>query len=106
MENNLEPKNLLRNNPFLVITLACLVAIVMSTISFLVYYNSDTRQVVQQIQKNNQNTEIDKSTVIDSGQLDATYIDSVKENIKNDVSKHDDDLEFSVSELTDSALGL
>lgn len=99
-------RGLLRNNPAFVITLACLLAILMSSIGFLAYYNSDTRRTVEQIQKNNLEVDTNQSTNLDSGELNTTYIDNLETTLTKEIYKHSDEIEFSASELTDSALGL
>lgn len=106
MDNN-EEKNLLRNNPLFVIGIASLLAIAMFTVSFLLYYRSDTRRTIEQIQENNLNILYDESSS-DAlpPELNDVYLDTLEERIKRQITDHSDDTEFSSDELTDSALGL
>mgnify|MGYP003532905843 FL=1 len=106
MENN-DDKTLLRNNPFFVIGIACLIAIIMFAVSFLSYYHSDTRKTIAQIQANNLNTETEQTNdVVVSTDLNANYIDNLEKSITDKILAGDDDADFSPEELTDSALGL
>jgi hypothetical protein len=106
MENNSE-KLLLRNNPFFVIGIASLLAIGMFTVSFLAYYHSDTRKILEQIQANNLSAPpLSEADTLRSDELNATYIDELEKSIKEAIDSHPDDVEFSPDELTDSALGL
>jgi cytoskeletal protein RodZ len=106
MENS-DDKTLLRNNPFFVISIASLVAIIMFAISFLSYYNSETRKTIEQIQANNLNSEVDQQNDdVTPASLDADYIDSLEKSITDKVLSQDDDADFNPEELTDSALGL
>ena len=106
METN-EDRTLLRNNPLFVIFIASLIAIAMFTFSFLLYYRSDTKKTIEQIQANNI---LDKSQVRNESQLpddlNSDYLDSLESSITDLVTAHSDDSEFSPNELTDSALGL
>jgi len=106
VENNQTEKELLRNNPVFIITIACLIAVVMSVIGFLAYYNSDTRRMVEQLQINNQQEVVESTLAPATGDLNSAYINSLEDGITQAVEKHDDDTEFSSSEITDSALGL
>lgn len=106
MENNKTEKPLLRNNLVFIIFIASMIAIVMSTVGFLAYYRSDTRRIVEQLQINNQQEEVESVLAPSTGELDAPYIDSLENGITGAVEKHNDETEFSASEITDSALGL
>jgi hypothetical protein len=106
MENN-PHKPELRSNPVFVITIALIVALGMFTISFLMYYNSETRRTVEQIQVNNQNIiKEEKSHTITVGQLDKQSIETLGKDITTKVLSHSADTDYSPADLTDSALGL
>lgn len=106
MESN-DDKALLRNNPLFVIGLASLAAIAMFTISFLSYYNSDTKKTIEQIQTNSQRnaSEAQGDTTLPAD-LSPEYLTTLEGKIEDSISTHSDDTEFSPDELTDSALGL
>jgi len=106
MESN-DDKTLLRNNPFFVIGIASLIAIIMFSISLLSYYNSDTRKTIEQIQANNLSSATDSTDDMSLPEdLNGDYIDELEKSITDRVSSHVDDVEFNSEELTDSALGL
>ena len=105
MDSSSEEKALLRNNPFFVIGIASLIAITMFAVSFISYYNSDTKRTIEQIQANNLNGVTDTDQQFQT-ELNGTYIDDLEKTISDKVTSHVDDVEFSPDELTDSALGL
>jgi capsular polysaccharide biosynthesis protein len=100
------PKLSLRNNPVFIIAISCLIALLMTAISFWLYYRSDTRQIVEQVQANSRQLE---QQVVDDAQvgvLDSDNVDSVEQSIINTIEDLNDETDFSAAELTDSALGL
>lgn len=106
MDSN-EEKTLLRNNPLFVIGIASLLAIAMFSVSFIIYYRSDTKKTIEQIQENNlQSASDDSSSDALPAELNDVYLDSLETQIKEQIAEHPDDTEFSADELTDSALGL
>lgn len=95
----------LRNNPFFVISIALIVALLMSTASLVSYYRSETRKTVEQIQKNN----IDGALLVEESvpeELSPEYVDRVEKNIEDSVSGMSSEVDYNADELTDSALGL
>lgn len=96
----------LRNNPFFVITVAVLVAIIMILLSTYMYLRSDTRQIVEQIQVNN--SELIKSETDNSiiGEFSPEMIDAIESNIRDDITSLNTDADYNPDELTDSSLGL
>jgi uncharacterized protein YpmS len=105
MENNSD-KAILRNNPLFIITLACLIAIGMFLVSFITYYHSDTKKTIEQLQANNQQLANDEKTSPVLNDLDQKSIEKLRQNLTEQIQAHNDDVEFSSDELTDSALGL
>jgi hypothetical protein len=103
-EGKLDRSRLL-NNPFFVIGAACLLGLVMTFIGLMLYYNSDTRRTVEQIQQNNEQL-ADSPLINNSEEISETYINKVETDITNLIKRHPDDTELNPSELTDSALGL
>ena len=104
MEVSQEKK--LRNNPFFVITIACIIAVIMSLISFLLYYNSDTRRTVEQLQINTQQLNEEAVDLTANQELSDAYIDTIEKEISDSILVENDEADFSAAELTDSALGL
>lgn len=99
-------KRELRNNPLFVISIALFTALLMSAISVLMYYNSETRMIVEQIQQNN--SEIGESTTLPealSGELNQAYVDSLEAKIRSDIAGLDPNVDYNPDELTDAALG-
>ena len=96
----------LRNNPFFVITIASILALLMSLVSFLLYYNSDTRKTVEQLQLNTQQINADPDAFTPKEALSTEYITQVQEKVSDTIMTHSDETDFSAAELTDSALGL
>jgi hypothetical protein len=106
MEVN-DHKPQLRSNPIFVISISIVVALLMLTISFLKYYNSDTRRTVEQIQLNNQKLIKDEKThSVVVGQLDKQSIEALGKDITTKILSHSTESDYSVDDLTDSALGL
>lgn len=95
----------LRNNPLLVIGLACCVAAAMSIVAFFVYYRSPTREIVEQIQRNNTAFE-QQATPADTALLSQEYLDRSEAKIRKVLGDHNDKADFSASALTDESLGL
>ncbi len=103
MNEHVDEAKQLRNNPVFIIVLACLVGIVLSSISFVLYYRSDTRKVVEQIQRNNIEF---SSQVADGSELSVESLNKTESSIIDAVGAHKDDQEFPAAELSDSELGL
>lgn len=99
-------KRLLRNNPLFVITIACLLALLMSAISFYLYYNSETRRTVELIQQNNQQLNLDEVSDKLPEKLSKEYLDQVEKDVINEVTSHSTDFEFNPEDLSNSSLGL
>jgi hypothetical protein len=98
-------KPALRNNPFFVISIALVVALLMSAASLVSYYRSDTRETVEQIQLNN----INGAALVEKAipeELSPEYIDDVEKSIEASVSSMSAEVDYNADELTDSALGL
>jgi len=102
-----EDRTLLRNNPLFVIFIASLLALAMFAFSFTLYYRSDTKKTIEQIQANNllDNSQTSTESQLPS-ELNSDYLDSLERSITELVNSHSDESEFNPDELTDSALGL
>lgn len=106
MESN-DDRALLRNNPLFAIGISCLLAGLMFAAGLFSYYRSDTKNTIEQIQKNNSLSSTGEQTDATMiTELSAEYLDQLETKIGKQISSHDDEAEFSSSELTDSALGL
>jgi cell division protein FtsX len=103
MEDN-RPDKQLRNNPFFVIGIASMLAITMTAISILMYYGSDTRDVVEQLQANLQDEAYSQPSA--DASIDINSLDGQEKRISESVNALDDEADFGASELSDSALGL
>lgn len=107
METSHDESKLLRNNLLFVIALSSLVGLLIFAISFLMYYNSDTRKTIEQIQANNISLqEAQKTTTIDDANFSPASIDELQNSIEKDFESLDEQTDFSVDQLTDSSLGL
>ena len=101
-----QPENRIQNNPVFVIAVACLLALIMSSISFVLYYRSDTRKTVEQLQKNSLEKESQANSSAAPTEISVDYIDEVEEKAGDLIDTHNNETDFSAAELTDSALGL
>jgi hypothetical protein len=103
MESDTERKHL-RNNPIFLVSIAMVVAILMTFISLLTYYNSETRRTVEQIQQNNA-TPVAQARESVPSELTDQYVDFVEKQVTNDINGLSAEADYN-DELTDAALGL
>lgn len=84
------------------------VSVVMVGIAFLVFWNSDSRTIVQSIQRSNQN--FDGSPIIASGLDDDNVLSPaellfIQQNLSSELAPLDAELDFGGQELNKTIIG-
>lgn len=95
-----------RNNPVIAIAVAILLALILSGLSLVSYLRSDTRRVIQLIQKPSSDNTANVSTIDTTSPLKSADLDTIQTDALKDLDGVSDTTDFSPNDLTDAALGL
>lgn len=90
-------------SPIFAIAVAIVIALMMSAVSLLMYYRSDTKKVVDQIQANSATT---SNVDVEGSELTESFIEVVKTEITRDITQHDNSADYNPNAVNDETLGL